>query len=111
MGIYPDEKWTKRLDGTAHPPVEYTWESGGLKRTVYYRAVLVIEDRTNCYCCSCPSDGAMDLACRNHGFAAVRPCENHSMPGIPYDGEMEGSAGQMPRSVQAQNAHNRRMER
>lgn len=68
-----------------------------------YRATLKPEDwtevRTNCFCCSCGDMEGSDPACRNHGFAATRPCELHNMPGSPWDDD-----GTMPESVQVARA-------
>jgi len=67
---------------------------------------VVKRERLNCWCCSCRDDRpGGDAACRNHGFAAERPCEVHGMPGSPWsrDYEEPGFIGPeaMPESVQA----------
>lgn len=50
--------------------------------------VCEIRDRQNCFCCSCGDREGTDVACRNHGWAAKRPCEMHEMPGTPWGEEM-----------------------
>lgn len=67
---------------------------------------------TNCYCCSCYEDDygmvTSDPACRNHGFAAQRPCELHNMPGQPWDDYGFDTDGKMPESVQQKRADDQR---
>lgn len=62
-------------------------------------------ERTNCFCCSCGEREGSDPACRNHGWAANRPCETHKLPGQAW-GEEAGPEldGTMPLSVQAERA-------
>lgn len=75
-------------------------------RTRVYRGVPDVEI-TNCFCCSCDDYGdgfiTSDPACRNHGFAATRPCEVHHMPGQPWGdelGEDHPDFGKLPETVQ-----------
>ncbi len=60
-------------------------------------------ERTDCYCCSCEGDRpGSDAACRNHGWAAQRPCEKHNLPGQPWDEDAGPELdGKIPDSVQA----------
>jgi len=75
-------------------------ETPGLTRRRRVVADPWTEERSNCFCCSCDDDNpGNDAACRNHGFAAMRPCEVHGMPGSEWDEEFGG--GGMPESVQA----------
>lgn len=83
-------------------------------RTRVYRGVPELEV-TNCFCCSCDDTGdgfiQSDAACRNHGFAAARPCELHGMPGQPWGdelGEDHPEYGKMPESVQVKRAADRK---
>lgn len=100
MGIYPDETYKRGADNT----LIHTHDEPGLQIIRYYKEILVIENRTECFCCSCP-DYSHDPACRNHGFAAKRPCELHDMPGSTWDPEfMDGEEDIMPESVQAYRA-------
>lgn len=106
MGIYPDEKYETQPNGV----LLHRSSTPGLERVAVYVQIAYIENRTNCYCCSCPEDGS-DPACRNHGFAAVRPCEDHDMPGQPWGDEMGADwRGTMPESVQALRARRQRAE-
>jgi hypothetical protein len=50
--------------------------------------ICEIRDRQTCFCCSCGEREGTDIACRNHGWAASRPCETHGMPGTPWGEEM-----------------------
>lgn len=96
---------------------EYNFEVPGLKRLYVYELVAVFEERTDCFCCSCGTRPGSDVACRNHGWAAQRPCEEHDQPGKPWGEEMckedclswttQGKEhskgclfGQMPKTVQ-----------
>ena len=93
MGIYPVETfeqdpktgWLKR---------EYD-DFSGLKVTEYFEPVLRIEDRKDCFCCSCDEVEGSDAACRNHGHYGKRPCEEHNMPGFVWE-----DSDEMPDSVQ-----------
>lgn len=103
MGIYPEdtkgpvirdeerglETWT-----------EYrTWP--GFVQTRELQATLWKEtERTDCFCCSCGDREGSDPACRNHGWAAQRPCEAHNMPGQAWEPEPGETEGKMPESVQ-----------
>lgn len=96
-------------DGT-ETYVEVTKTVETTTRTRVYKGAPDVE-RTNCYCCSCDDTGdgfiQNDAACRNHGFAAKRPCELHNMPGQPWGdelGEDHPEYGKMPESVQAKRA-------
>lgn len=106
MGIYPNRRTED------HQPSSFGGESWvevetepGIVRKRYVYAHQWVEKRTDCYCCSCGDEAGLDPACRNHGFAAKRPCEVHGMPGSLWDDDLPGSGGTMPESVQA---HNRR---
>lgn len=103
MGVYATYSKTPERNDPATGLRTWTeyqdWHGWVNSRTV--TATPWVEfSRDNCYCCTCDSDDnsggliAVDVACRNHGFAAVRPCEKHSMPGSAYDD------GTMPKSVQ-----------
>jgi hypothetical protein len=76
----------------------------GLEWTATLKPEDWTEKRTNCFCCSRGDRDGSDPACRNHGFAAKRPCEAHGMPGSTWE-ELDGSdSGEMPASVQAARA-------
>ncbi|AYN57321.1 hypothetical protein PBI_BRIDGETTE_55 [Arthrobacter phage Bridgette] len=103
MGIYPEYRKAN---------VQYTG-GGGLSWTEYRETPGLVEERectatgwtvkerTNCYCCSCPNEQTCaDPACRNHGWAATRPCETHNMPGQPWGEEAGELEGKMPATVQ-----------
>lgn len=108
MGIYPETKYLSPL----HPGVERlqpTWNDGpmiqvvsepGLTRKRTLTPGPWVEERTNCFCCSCREFGGADPACRNHGWAATRPCEKHKMPGSPWDIDGDEYDGVMPVSVE-----------
>lgn len=93
MGIYPTDEFKSKWGSDLITRTE-NWFDGKVK-TTYYMPILVIEERTNCFCCSCGDREGSDPACRNHGFAATRPCEEHDMPGSVWDDD-----GTMPESVQ-----------
>lgn len=108
MGIYPEFSY-KEVRGRpgAESQLHARTETPGFARTVVYVALMVIEDRTNCFCCSC--DGSSDPHCRNHGWLANRPCEVHDMPGQVHhpddEGQPEGAfTPYVPESVQKYNA-------
>lgn len=102
MGVYPTENWTRnRETGTATRT--YNDFSGQIV-TEIYQLLVVFTDRHTCYCCSCSEFGS-DPYCRNHGWAAERPCEDHGMPGVLDDD------GHMPVSVQAARAGNDELSR
>lgn len=92
MGFYPNRSYVHMPDGT----VLETHTEPGLKK---YRTLTPsewIEERDDCYCCTCPRQGSgLDPYCRNHGWDGRRPCDMHSLPG-----QLDGS-GEMPLSVQA----------
>lgn len=100
MGIYPTSDYKPGHNGS----LVRTYSEPGIEIVTVYMPVLQIENRTECFCCSCP-DYSHDPACRNHGFAAKRPCELHDMPGSTWDPEfMDGEEDIMPESVQAHRA-------
>lgn len=84
MGIYPT---------TDRGPAAYNMAAGLTEWDEYRRTPGLVEvrhvtatpwatqERTDCFCCSCPA-GGVDHYCRNHGGSAgQRPCETHGMPG------------------------------
>lgn len=90
MGIYRNEAYAVDVsrDGE-HQILVKTIDAGyGLIRTEVYQLICSIDDRQTCFCCSCGYREGADVACRNHGFAAMRPCEKHGMPGMPWGEEM-----------------------
>jgi hypothetical protein len=106
MGIYPHEEWAKgsvvKPDGSqVETVVNYYDTMTGLTRIRVFECITEFSVRTNCYCCSCGEREGSDPACRNHGWAATRPCERHGMPGQEWDDTLETAAGRMPESVQA----------
>lgn len=104
MGIYPTDTFDK-IPGSDWLVRTENWFDGTIK-TTYYEPVLMIDVRTDCFCCSCGDREGSDPACRNHGWAAKRPCEVHEMPGTVWDDASlpgEGPdpwANTMPESVQ-----------
>lgn len=113
MGIY--ENYSKGPVTTDPETGLQTWteyqEWPGYKNSRTVTATpWVLAERTDCYCCSCDDERpGSDPACRNHGFAAQRPCESHNLPGQPWGDELAGSEleGKMPLSVQQYRAGNR----
>ena len=95
MGIYANTGYELHADGSLH----LTTMLPGLTILRVYEPAAVFEHRTNCYCCSC-DDNCTDPACRNHGFAATRPCEAHGMPGQTWDLPGDPLNDTMPESVQ-----------
>jgi len=95
VGIYPDTQYTK-VPNQPDLLVRTYNDYSGLIITEYYQRILIVEDRKDCYCCSC-GDTPDDPFCRNHGFAGTRPCDKHQMPGTPDED------GNMPESVQRHN--------
>jgi len=82
-------------------PVTIHVSEPGLEYTATIRPEDWTETRTDCFCCSCGDREGSDSACRNHGFAAKRPCELHAMPGSTWDEEMMPDLkGVVPDSVQ-----------
>lgn len=71
---------------------------------IYERTVIetpwVQVQRITCFCCSCGDRPGSDPACRNHGFAGLRPCEEHGTPGSVWDEDFENGPRGMPDSVQ-----------
>lgn len=54
----------------------------GVNRTRIVIAEPWVEERTDCFCCSCELDSlSRDPYCRNHGWVGRRPCEAHKMAG------------------------------
>lgn len=102
MGVYP-QRHIESIETTSNGAqswVEIEKEPGIVRRRHVY-ATSWQTFRVDCYCCSCPDWGGPDPYCRNHGFAAERPCEVHNMPGTADE------KGVMPESVQAERARNR----
>lgn len=92
MGIYPERRTIPRNTRYVREWVEEIEEPGVIRRRTV-TAGEWIEERSDCFCCSC-SDFSSDLSCRNHGYYATRPCDRHNMPGSA------GDDGVMPESVQ-----------
>lgn len=92
--------WSRRArltnDGEGSQRLIVTSEYPGIKTITVWEPTLVIEDRTDCFCCSCGDREGSDSDCRNHGWDGRRPCDEHGMPG-QYDEDRC-----MPISVQAQ---------
>lgn len=88
MGIYPEERYY-RQNGLLYRTYN---DFSGLVTTEVYDLIVTHEERTTCYCCSCPEDGS-DSLCRNHNMGfGMRPCERHGTPGqseINWDKNME----------------------
>lgn len=112
MGIYPETKITERVrndDGTETWLETYNNFDGAI-RTRRVTAEAYTETRTDCFCCSCGESeyGSLigDAACRNHGFAAKRPCDIHNLPGSEWDPEF-GVEGKMPEPVTVARAAHR----
>jgi hypothetical protein len=92
MGIYPETKISNRVrheDGTE------TWTEtlNNFDGAIRTRTVTAGEwnvERTDCFCCSCGDREGSDPACRNHGWAAKRPCDVHNLPGSEWDDEEGG---------------------
>lgn len=102
MGIYPHEQWQRSSrsngDGTRTDTAIRTYNDyGGEVLIQVFECVAEIRVRTDCFCCSCGDRPGSDPACRNHGWAAKRPCEIHDMPGSPWDDDEDEN---MPESVQ-----------
>lgn len=103
MGIY--ETYSKGPVTTDSETGLQTWteyqEWPGYKKSRTVTATLWEEcERTDCYCCSCGDREGSDVACRNHGWAATRPCETHNMPGQTWGEEAGELEGKMPATVQ-----------
>lgn len=109
MGLYPERDIvrTSTPEGTF---LTVTRTEPGLVTTERFVLASTMVERDNCFCCSCDENdlGGLiaDPACRNHGFAATRPCEVHGMPGSVWDdlpnddGTLPEWCGTMPESVQ-----------
>lgn len=91
MGLYPVMEVERYGNVVAIRQNDFS----GLVVTRYYQEIMTIEERTNCFCCSC-GDRLNDPACRNHGFAGRRPCLEHDMPGSPWDDDMIYGPGEKP---------------
>jgi hypothetical protein len=52
----------------------------GLERTRVVVALPWVDNREDCYCCSC-FNNSIDPYCRNHGHLGRRSCDTHQMPG------------------------------
>jgi hypothetical protein len=90
MGIYPHRVLIPTSTGYLE-----TIQTPGLIRRRELTGGDWIEERTNCFCCSCDPGGSnADPCCRNHGWWGLRPCEEHRMPGRPTEDR------NMPVSVQ-----------
>lgn len=104
MGIYPTTEISERIrheDGTETWLETYNAFDGAI-RTRRVTAEAYAETRTDCFCCSCGESEGSDPACRNHGFAAKRPCDIHNLPGSEWDDfgiEGDTSVGTMPEPV------------
>lgn len=91
MGIYPGNvqyEYDTTRDCNS-PIMHVTWDTGYGEVVVQtWVQICEIRDRRTCFCCSCGDREGSDVACRNHGFAAKRPCEKHETPGQPWGEEM-----------------------
>ena len=86
MGIYGTKKEELQKGNTV---LVRTIDPGyGMEITEVWQLVATFENRTNCFCCTCGDREGSDVACRNHGWAAQRPCEKHEMPGQAWGEEM-----------------------
>lgn len=92
MGIYPKTKY--EWDHKRQVLLQHYDNFSGMKVTTVFVPIAKIEDRDNCFCCSCGEREGSDPFCRNHGFAGLRPCESHNQPGVADE------EGRMPDSVQ-----------
>lgn len=101
MSIYPDRSITEhqRLPKGGESWVEVETEPGIIRRRRVLATNWAVE-RTDCFCCSCVHREGEDPACRNHGWAARRPCDEHGMPGQRW-GYGSPRDGEMPSTVQA----------
>ena len=106
MGLYAFESIEKAEPVDGHESFIRVVKYPGIETRTTFVEVAIEEIRTNCFCCSCGDREGSDPACRNHGFAAERPCELHGMPGSPWGDEVPELEGQMPKSVQAHRARN-----
>jgi len=96
MGLYPRTDFSMNDQGQL---VQTFDDFSGAVRTIIYVPIVEFVTRTDCFCCSCGDPEGSDPACRNHGFAAKRPCEEHGMPGSVWDDD-----DTMPDSVQKERA-------
>lgn len=107
MGIYPiysksPVETVKVLNGHVDTWTEYRNTPGLVEERIVNATSWRVKERTDCYCCSCDDERpGSDPACRNHGFAAQRPCDTHNLPGETWGDEAGfGLEGKMPTSVQ-----------
>jgi hypothetical protein len=103
MGIYPTVTWEKQVrnapDGSEEKViVTRVHHEPGLEIIETFERVSVVENRTDCFCCTCGDRAGSDPACRNHGYAGRRPCDIHNLPGQEWDDEMVPGGG-MPEPV------------
>lgn len=102
MGLYPKTSISnrKKHDDGSETWTETVWTPEMIMRRAV-RAEPFIEERTNCFCCSCGLNEFSDPFCRNHGFAGERPCEVHNMPGqVDEDGNMPASVQERRQQLQ-----------
>lgn len=101
MGTYPERTIVevRRLPDGGEVWEELERTPGLVRARTVQAGPWFVKKRTNCFCCSCDQDedGYIhhDFYCRNHGFAGLRPCEEHQMPG------QKNEDGYMPSTVQA----------
>lgn len=110
MGIYPEYRKAnvQHVGAGALTWTEYRETPGLVEERECTATGWTVKERTDCYCCSCGDHPGSDAACRNHGFAAQRPCDEHNLPGQPWDDNGSPSwAGKMPVSVQQYRNGNR----
>lgn len=87
MGIYPETRYSEARAKDGQPvQMVVTTSTPGFKRSVVFVPFAVIEERTDCFCCSCYDHGDSgyhpDPDCRNHGWDGRRPCALHDLPGL-----------------------------
>lgn len=106
MGIYPS--YRKSVPTFDHKAGTQTWTEykdtpGVIEERTVTATTWKVTERTDCFCCSCDDERpGSDPACRNHGWAAQRPCETHQLPGQTWGDEAGPQLdGTMPISVQA----------
>jgi hypothetical protein len=88
VGHYIQKQY--EYDTTRDGPVMHiSWDNGYGEVVVQtWVQINEIRDRQTCFCCSCGDREGSDIACRNHGFAASRPCEKHGTEGTAWGEEM-----------------------
>jgi len=118
MGIYPGVEFFDKDGRPVQPEAlahldqfRIVTTEPGLVTTSFFKRYGAVEDRTDCFCCSCMEDDYghlyTDAACRNHGFAARRPCDIHNLPGQSWDDTFPEGEGEMPTTVLQARAGNR----